>query len=193
MPPSERAGPTRRTPLVLLIVAGALLVARVALGIWYEAHPEDRPDLVTWGAAPAPGHATATGKPVLYVFTDPANADSRRLEREVFGDPGRVRMIEASFAPVRVEGSPSTDDARSAELRSRFGIVTVPSFVVTSPDGGRFRKFTGYSSAFALMDSLRQAQLSMADLPFIRPKGFHFQVGTPPGATLDSVDQVPGR
>ncbi|HTO92334.1 MAG TPA: thioredoxin family protein [Candidatus Sulfotelmatobacter sp.] len=195
MPRSERGGPTRRTPLALLVVAATLLLARLGVGIWYEAHPEDRPDLVSWTPAPAAGRATPTGKPVLYVFTDPASKDSRRAEREVFADPALAQRIQAQFAPVRVEGPLVSPDPGARELRARFGVETLPAFVVTSPDGARFRKLEGYTSSYALMDSLRRAQLEMMDLPFIRGKSFRFQVGTPPPGAFppDSLDQVPGR
>jgi hypothetical protein len=195
MPPSDRrTGPTRRTPLALLIVAGALLVARVALGIWYEVHPAERPELVTWTSPPAPGRSTASGKPVLYVFTDDSPA-SRRAARELFSDPGAARAIESQFVPVRIEGSAGGRAGDDAELRARFGVERLPAFVVTSPDGGRFRKFSGYSNPQALMDSLSQARLEMMDLPFIRSRSFRFGTGPgPQGAPEpDSAGQRPGR
>ena len=42
MPTSERrSGPTRAVPLVLLVVAGALLVARIVLGILEPPRPDE--------------------------------------------------------------------------------------------------------------------------------------------------------
>ena len=42
MPTSEgRSGPTRAMPLVLLVVAGALLVARIVLGILEPPRPNE--------------------------------------------------------------------------------------------------------------------------------------------------------
>lgn len=39
MPPVERSGPSRRTPIVLLIVAVVLLVVRVATGVMEARNP----------------------------------------------------------------------------------------------------------------------------------------------------------
>ena len=39
MPPAEaRTGDTRRTPRTLLVLAGALLVARIVLTVWVRQH-----------------------------------------------------------------------------------------------------------------------------------------------------------
>src|SRR5215831_14763347 len=195
MPPSDgRRGPTRQTPLVLLIVAGVLLVARVATGIWYEVHPGKPLDEVNWAPAPAPGRAAPSGKPVLYVFIDDSQDASQRLEREVFADARAAQMLESAFVPVRV----SSSAADGAVLRARFGVTELPACVVTSPDGGRFRTIAGYTNAGALMDSLSAARMEMADLPFIRGRTFRFGVGGPagiPGGTPepDSAAQQPGR
>ena len=196
MPPSEaRRGPTRSTPKALLIVAGVLLAARIALSLWYEVHPGAKQDIVSWALPPAPGATTRSGKPVLYVFTDDSQPDSRRFSRDVLADERNSRYLDGWFAPVKVDASAKSATPHAAELRSRFGVDQLPAFVVTSPDGGRFRKFSGYSNPQAFVESLSQARGAMADLPFIRSRSFRFgaSTGGPIQLETDSTAQRPGR
>ena len=195
MPRSEaRRGPTRSTPKALLIVAGVLLAARIALSLWYEIHPGAARDVVSWTSPPAPGATTSSGKPVLYVFTDDSQSDSRRFSRDVLADERNSRYLDGWFAPVTVDASKSATP-RAAELRARFGVDQLPAFVVTSPDGARFRKFSGYSNPQAFVESLSQARGAMADLPFIRSRSFRFgaSTGGPIQLETDSTAQRPGR
>jgi hypothetical protein len=51
---AARSGPTRATPVLLLAIAGVLLVARIAFGIYEHAHPIVRPPVVQ--VPVIPGH-----------------------------------------------------------------------------------------------------------------------------------------
>src|SRR5881628_2623537 len=65
-----RSRSTRSTPVALLALAGVLLVARVALGIYESVRPLERKSLVEWrqpGAGEA--EASASRKLLLYLFT----------------------------------------------------------------------------------------------------------------------------
>jgi hypothetical protein len=196
MPPSDkRRGPTRSTPKALLIVAGALLAARIALSLWYEIQPGAKPEVVNWTSPPAPGATTPSGKPVLYVFTDDTQSDSRRFSRDVLADERNARYLDGWFAAVKVDRSGKPPMPRAAEFRARFGVDRAPTFVVTSPDGGRFRKFSGYTNTQALAESLAQARQAMSDLPFIRSRSFRVgaSTGGPIQLETDSTAQRPGR
>src|SRR6266446_4908136 len=124
MPPSDGLrGPTRSTPVTLMVVAGLLLVARVALGIWDAANPESRPELVNWTApAAAVDEARARGRLLLYAFTDRGVPASRKLAAEIFADAQSAQRIDKQFVAVRLEGKPADDSPEIAELRARYKI-----------------------------------------------------------------------
>jgi hypothetical protein len=52
-PGARRSGPTRAMPVALLAIAGLLLVARVALGIYEHAHPIVRPPTIQVPSIPS--------------------------------------------------------------------------------------------------------------------------------------------
>src|SRR5438093_12989044 len=99
-PRAARSGPTRATPVLLLALAGALLVARVALGIIEHVRPVERADRVEW-REPAAGEAEARAddRLLLYWFTRDGEPLGRQMSREVFADPRSAQMIQGQFVP----------------------------------------------------------------------------------------------
>lgn len=166
--PAARSGSSRSAPVVLLAVAGLLLAARVVLGIVEHARPIERADLVEWrhpGAGDA--EARATGKLVLYCFTEEGSDACRRLIREVFGDPRTAATINQQFIPVRVldlkrEEGRNTPDVEGLELK--FGVRRLPTLVVATPDGSRSEKHAGYAGPLLTRQFLSQAS-AMAIMP----------------------------
>ena len=156
MPPAEearrRSGPTRATPVVLLAFAGALLAARVVLGVYEEGRPVERADRVEW-RTPAAGEAEArtAGRLILYLFTQDGDPPTRQMSREVFGDARAAAAIEERFVPIRVldlsrEGTNPPDVAR---LQSQYAVSEFPTLVVAFPGLARFEKQAGYPGAMA--------------------------------------------
>lgn len=163
MPPSEagagapaapraaRSGPTRATPVLLLALAGALLAARVAFGIYEHARPVERADRVEW-REPAAGEAEARegGRLLLYCFTRDGDPRCREMSREVFADPRSAVLIQRQFVPIRVLDL-SREDGRNppdvARLEQEFAVTEFPTLVVATPGRERFEKQAGYSGA----------------------------------------------
>lgn len=164
MPPAEAlSGSTRARPTLLLIVALALLVARVVVGIYQEKHPPAMADLVHW--RPIEGsEATAREqhRALLYDFTADWCVPCQVMQREVFADPVIAREIERGFLPVRVldrtreEGSntPAVDS-----LLRRFRVNSFPTLVVVPPGGGDPVVMVGYEGRAATIQRLRAAQV----------------------------------
>lgn len=179
MPPTDAHGPTRATPKVLLVVAGALLVARVALGLVDVVNPDARPELVTWtDRSAAVERARSSGRLLLYAFTDRADGRSRKLAGALFADERAAQQLQQRFVAVRIEGRPGDDDPEVAALRQRFGVHQLPALVVASPDGAKFRTVAGFENAGKSLQDLTEAQMEMMDLPFVRPsRGFQFRFG----------------
>ena len=183
MPPSNpRGGPSRATPAVLVVIAAALLVARVALGIWDTNNPESRPELMTWTAPSAAAEeARMSGRLVLYAFTDRKNIASRKLSSEVFADPELVQRLSREFVAVRIEGDPVNDTPGVAAMRAAAGVTITPALVITTADGAKSKLVVGFKNVRATMQALGAARMEVLGLPFShRPGGgrsFRFQVG----------------
>ena len=191
MPASERHGSTRATPAALLIVAAALLVARVAFGVIDATHPENRPELIQW-ASPSEAAAAArtTGRLILYAFTD-GGAASRKLSGDLFTNPDVAKQLESRFIPVRIDGDPAHDTPDDAALRSKFGVRALPALVVTNADGSKFHLVPAPANAAAALQALSEAQMEVMDIPFQRGgRSFRFQIGrhgAPPDSLLPPV------
>ena len=169
MPPTEggaaprprRSGSTRATPVVLLALAGALLVARVALGVYEHMRPVERANLVEW-RDPVAGEAEAraAGKLALFYFTRDGVPDCRQMNREVFGDPRMAAAINAQLVPIRVldlmreEGRNPPD---VVGLEQRYGVTQFPTLVVALPGQPRFQKHAGYRGVLATRQFLSEA------------------------------------
>jgi thioredoxin-related protein len=190
MPPSEagapaaaRSGPTRATPVLLLALAGALLVARVALGIVEHARPVERADRVEW-REPAAGEAEArlTGRLLLYCFTRGGDPRCRQLTREVFADARAAERIQRRFVPIRVldlareDGHNPPDVAR---LEQEYAVNEFPTLVVATPGHERFEKQAGYAGALATTQFITGAPVQLL-------------MGAPPGHPRAGRDSVAG-
>ncbi|HEY2955642.1 MAG TPA: thioredoxin fold domain-containing protein [Candidatus Eisenbacteria bacterium] len=161
-----RSGATRATPRWLLAVAGALLVARVALGIYEQARPVERPSLVEW-RDPVAGQAEAraAGRLALFYFTRDGAPPCRAMNREVFADPRIADAINARLVPIRVLDLAHEEDRNSAdvvELEQRYGVTEFPTLVVATPGGPDFLKQAGYPGLAATGRFLSQATARLA-------------------------------
>lgn len=187
MPPTD--GATRATPVWMLAIAALLLAARVGSGVWEAANPESRPELVEWTAPSAAEEtARASGRLVLYAFTDRRNAASRRLASDLFADPKRATELGRAFVPIRVEGDPAEDSPEIAALRERFKVTTLPALVVATPDGARSKLIRGDARAATVLEQLVVARIELLDLPIPNRRGFQFQFGGRHGGGSDSSD-----
>ena len=168
-PPDARAphGPTRGLPTLLLLIAGVLLVARIAVSI-YEAKAPVKAvkGLVEWQTIAA-GEALAksSGKPILYDFTAEWCGPCRLLERDVFAHRESAALIQQSFVAIRVldrqreEGRNPPD---VAALQARYEVRAFPTLVVVRPDGSVADRLEGFMSRNATMMRLSQASVKVA-------------------------------
>lgn len=165
MPPDDgapRGGSTRLLPRWLLIVAAALLVARIGTGIYEERHPPAAADLVHWRTIEAGlVEARQQAKPLLYDFTADWCPPCRAMQREVFADPQSAESIERLFVPVRVLDR-MREEGRNASavdsLQRAYKIDSFPTLVVTSPDTGHAPAiFPGYGGRTGTIQNITQA------------------------------------
>ncbi len=174
-PPHEiRGGSSRPLPRILLLVAAALLVARIGTGIWEERHPPEvqgqavHAELVQWQpAATAEALARAQHKPIFYDFSAEWCGPCKLMSAEVFADTKSAQEINTQFVPVRVVDRAHEDGRNTPEvqaLQDRFAIDAFPTVVLYSPETGRHESMSGYGGRAGMMKELSQA-LAMISRP----------------------------
>ena len=159
MPPAEaRASSSRTTPRLLWMLAGVLLLARVATGIYECRHQPRTVELVEW--QPIEGaleQARLGGKPVLYDFSAEWCGPCHKMASEVFADRRAATTINQLFVPVRVVDR-QREEGRNppdvAALERRYGIEAFPTLVVVNPAGGEPQKLEGYAGKQQLIQEL---------------------------------------
>jgi thiol:disulfide interchange protein len=160
MPRADGNG-TRAIPRWLLIVAAALLVARVATGIQELRHPGERIELVHWQTTEAASvQAQATGLPLLYDFSAAWCGPCQRMQQEVFADQRSAQTLNALFVPVRLvdtQRETGRNDPDVAMLQARYHVDAFPTLVVAPRDGSEPTIIVGYPGKSSLMEQLTAA------------------------------------
>lgn len=159
MQPADGAAPARSTrarPTLLLALAGAFLVARVALALYDARHPAPRGGLVTWTALErAKEVAASTNRPILYDFSAGWCEPCKQMERDLFADGAAAAFISASFVAVRVDDD---DQGISAlALRREHAVAALPTLLVTRSQDKKPVRSEGYRGKRATLAFLRSA------------------------------------
>ncbi len=174
MPAPVRSSSTRRMPLLLLVLAAALVIARIGTGVWEHAHPPEPIERLRWRTlAQGVAESRGTGRPILYDFTAAWCPPCRMLNRDIFADPRAARQIETLFVPVRVMDRAREDGHNPAwvdSLQHAFGITGFPELVVVPADGSEPTILDGYGGdkqgeLRALMRAAVQVHMPRLDFP----------------------------
>src|SRR5262245_17877492 len=160
MPPDDPHGDTRGTPRLLLGLAAALLVARVATGCQERGEPPSSIDRVGWvPATVAEARSRTLRAPLLYEFSADWCGPCQRMQREVFSDVAAASTINRLYVPVRLvdrqreEGHNPPD---VAALQARCRIEAFPTLVIVPSDGTSPTVIEGYPGKAALVRQLEE-------------------------------------
>jgi hypothetical protein len=106
-------------------VALVLLAGRVALGIFEERHPPEKPDLVSWDWCPP----------------------CQQMRHEVFADQRGADALSHLVVPVRVLDRQREDGHNSAvvdSLQRAHAVSAFPTLVIVDADGKSLGQLEGY-------------------------------------------------
>ena len=172
MPPVEPArisGPSRSLPRMLLLVAAALLIARIGTGVWEQRHAPQVVERVTWvEPSRAEAESRRTHKPILYEFSAEWCGPCQTLSREVFSDAEAAAQIERMFVPVRVldrqqeEGRNPPDVEK---LEHAYQVRGFPTLIVTWPGSARYETTSGYRGREGTLQWLARGNAKMRMQP----------------------------
>jgi thiol:disulfide interchange protein len=151
----------RVVPVVLFIVAVALIAGRVAVHFTKKAPAANR-SAVRW-LTPAEGMrlAETSNKPVLFDFTAEWCRPCHMLEAEVFSNAAIAHEINERFIPIRVTDRQQEEGRNSPEvdaLQQRFAVNGFPTVVfadTTGTERGRMEGFRGREEFERVMESIR--------------------------------------
>src|SRR6185295_11799109 len=156
MPPVDaRAGSTRTTPRLLWTLAGALLLLRVATGVYECRNAPQTVELVDWQPIDrAIEQAQLQRKPILYEFSAEWCGPCHAMAREVFADRKAAATINGLFVPVQVVDRVREEGRNApyvAALQARYKVEAFPTLIVVDPAGGEPAKVEGYPGKSALI------------------------------------------
>ena len=160
--PAKRSGSSRPLPRWLLILAAALLAARIGTGIYEHQHRADSPvsgaqskapagkgaDLVPWvPASLAEAESRRTGKPILYEFGAEWCGPCHMLTDQVFADPAAAAQIASMYVPVRIVDRQQEEGHNPPEterIMSAYSINEFPTLIAAWPGETNYESKSGY-------------------------------------------------
>jgi thiol:disulfide interchange protein len=137
----------RAIPIVLLIVAAALLIARIAMHFMAPGEALSS-DLVRWVSLQDAGRiAVSSRKPILLDFTADWCAPCHVLDAEVFRNAAMAKEINARFVAVRVidrKREEGRNEPMIAQLEQRYGVTAFPTVLILDANGLERARMEGY-------------------------------------------------
>ena len=168
--PTPRRALSARTLVALGALGAAVYVSRGlggrTLDTWTESFLPptgyggavgSTPELIAWGddLDAAKAAARAAGRPLFLDFTGVTCTNCRKVEKTIFTDRRFADAVAAKVVPVRLytdrKAPPevAAGDGRNQRLEQQLGSVTLPYYVLLSPDGVPLRSM-GYDPSFSV-------------------------------------------
>lgn len=106
------------------------------------------PDLVPWIAADA-RWPLRPDRPTLLLFTERRCGFCQALQIGVLSVPEHADLIATGYVPIRVAGTPA-----AADLRARYSVRGVPTFIVLSQDDRVVARLDGWPGVDEVVEFL---------------------------------------
>lgn len=159
--PPTRSGPQTRIPLLLIAIAVAALVFRLATQVTEKAPASAGEGLVRWQPVEsAIKKGTASARPVLYDFTAAWCPPCRLLDSQGWEDAAIATKVSTRFVPARVMDRQREDGKNTdaiAELQHRYRIQAFPTLIVADSSGREIARMEGFGGKDKLEAFLAEA------------------------------------
>jgi thiol:disulfide interchange protein len=151
-------GASRALPRWLVVAVPLLLVARVASGLYEQAHPSVPHSLVAWvPLEQAEALSRERGVPIVYKFTADWCEPCHMMDREVFDSDEDARRINARYVAVQVKDRMDEEGQNAPAVQAlidKYKIVAFPTLVIVTPEGreiGQKRGYRGYTETLQFL------------------------------------------
>lgn len=134
---------------------------------------------IRWRSSYGKAHKEAAekGQPLLVEFTATWCGACQKMQRQTFGDPKVVTLVQSGFVPLAIDAD------RHSDLVRGFRIEAFPTTLVVSPELKILKRMSGYQSSTTLLTDLNKVvEENFTEREDVRPVSATKPANTTPAA-----------